>query len=76
MTTTMAANILAQGTFWLEPAASTSATEHDFVFHALLYITGFFFLLVLALMLSFIVLYRRRKGRTQAPGRRTTRRWN
>ncbi len=68
MTTTTAANILGQGSFWLEPAASTSAAAHDFVFDALLYITAFFFLLVLTLMLSFIVLYRRRKGSPPAGG--------
>ena len=58
----MATGLLAEGTFWLEPAASTSAREHDLVFYTVLYVTGFFFALVVTLMLAFIVLYRRRKG--------------
>jgi cytochrome c oxidase subunit 2 len=47
---------------WLGPAASTSAQRHDAVFYTVLYVTGFFFFLVMALMLTFVVLYRRRKG--------------
>jgi cytochrome c oxidase subunit II len=58
-------DIFAQSTFWLEPAASTSATRHDFVFYIILYVTAFFFFLVVTLMLAFIVLYRRRKGLLQ-----------
>jgi cytochrome c oxidase subunit 2 len=58
--------ILAEGSFWLEPAASTSAEQHDAVFYAVLYVTAFFFLLVLGLMLAFVVLYRRRKGQPPA----------
>ena len=54
--------IFAQASFWLEPAASTSAQEHDRVFYTVLYVTSFFFLLVVGLMLTFIVLYRRRRG--------------
>jgi cytochrome c oxidase subunit II len=54
--------LFADGTVWLEPAASTSAHRHDAVFHTVLYVTGFFFILVMLLMLTFIVLYRRRKG--------------
>jgi cytochrome c oxidase subunit II len=65
--------ILAQTSFWLEPAASTSAREHDPVFYTLLYVTGFFFVLVVSLMLTFIVIYRRRKGTapTDAPTHNT-----
>ena len=55
-------HIFAQASFWLEPAASTSAQEHDRVFYTVLYVTSFFFLLVVGLMLAFIVLYRRRRG--------------
>ena len=61
-------HILAQASFWLEPAASTSAQEHDRVFYTVLYVTSFFFALVVGLMLTFIVLYRRRKGGAGEPG--------
>jgi cytochrome c oxidase subunit 2 len=57
-------SLLAQGTFWLDPPASTSAKNHDLVFYALLSVMGFFFFLVVAIMLTFVVQYRRRKGRT------------
>ena len=45
-------DILAQASFWLEPVASTSAQRHDTVFYTVLWVTGFFFALVVALMLS------------------------
>jgi cytochrome c oxidase subunit 2 len=54
--------LLAQRSFWLETPASTSAVAHDFAFYALLYVMGFFFFLVTAVMLAFVVKYRRRKG--------------
>ncbi len=54
--------LLAHGTFWLDPPASTSAQNHDLVFYPLLYVMAFFFFLVVTIMLSFVVLYRRRKG--------------
>jgi cytochrome c oxidase subunit II len=57
--------LFADSSFWLGPAASTSAQRHDSVFYTVLYVTGFFFCLVVGLMLLFIVLYRRR--REQAP---------
>ena len=60
--TALLPTFLAQASFWLEPAASTSAQEHDRVFYTVLYVTSFFFALVVGLMLTFIVLYRRRKG--------------
>lgn len=61
-------NVLAQSTFWLESAASTSAEKHDTVFYTVLYVTGFFFLVVLALMVSFVVIYRRRRGEPGGEG--------
>ena len=60
--------IFAQASFWLEPAASTSAQRHDTVFYTVLWVTVFFFALVVALMLLFIVLYRRRKGEPPRTG--------
>ena len=61
MTSASAYSLWGDGTFWLEPAASTSAEKHDVVFRAVSYTTGFFFFLVVALMLLFIVRYRRQK---------------
>jgi cytochrome c oxidase subunit 2 len=58
----MISSLLAQRSFWLEPPASTSAQNHDLVFYALLYTMAFFFFLVVAIMLAFVVRYRRRKG--------------
>jgi cytochrome c oxidase subunit II len=60
--------LLAQRSFWLEPPASTSAGQHDVVFHTVLYVTGFFFVLVVCLMLFFIVRYRRRKASETGDG--------
>jgi cytochrome c oxidase subunit 2 len=56
--------LLAHGTFWLDPPASTSAQNHDLVFYPLLYVMAFFFFLVVTIMLSFVVLYHRRKGQS------------
>ena len=64
----MPPSIFAQASFWLEPAASTSAQRHDPVFYTVLWVTVFFFALVVALMLLFVVLYRRRKGEPQREG--------
>jgi cytochrome c oxidase subunit II len=58
--------LFADGASWLGPTASTSARQHDVIFQTILYVTGFFFALVIVLMLSFIVLYHRRKGRPSA----------
>jgi cytochrome c oxidase subunit 2 len=60
--------VFAQAGFWLEPAASTSARQHDAVFYTLLYVATFFFLLVVTLMLVLVVRYRRRKGAAWSPG--------
>jgi cytochrome c oxidase subunit 2 len=64
----MAPSIFAQASFWLEPAASTSAQQHDTVFYTVLWVTAVFFALVVGLMLLFIALYRRRKGEPQRTG--------
>ena len=52
----------AEKSFWLETPASNSAQTHDFVFYILLYVMAFFFFLVMAVMLAFVVIYRQRKG--------------
>jgi cytochrome c oxidase subunit 2 len=61
------ANILADG-FWLPAVGSPSAERYHFLFHLILYITGFFFLVVVGLMLTFVVRYRRRAGQAYAKG--------
>jgi len=55
--------MLAQAkTFWLPDRASTAGESHDFIWNVVLYTTGFFFLLVVTLMVTFIIKYRRRAG--------------
>ena len=58
----LAPDLLADATFWFEPAASASAQRHDVVFYTLLCVSGFFFALVIAIMLLMVVVYRRRRG--------------
>lgn len=48
------------GTFWLPRAGSTTASNVDFMFMAITYICYFFFVLVVALMIIFVVRYRQR----------------
>jgi len=55
-------------TFWLPVSGSTGAEKHDAVFYPILYVTTFFFLVVVGLMLTFIVKYRRRKGVAHGTG--------
>jgi cytochrome c oxidase subunit II len=61
-------HLLAQASFWLEPAASTSAEAHDPIFYTVLYVSAAFFAIVVALMLTFIVVFRRRPGVAMADG--------
>ncbi len=49
-------------TFWFPAQASTFAKEVDFFFWAVLWICIFFFVLVVGLMVTFVVKYRRRPG--------------
>jgi cytochrome c oxidase subunit 2 len=51
-----------RGSFWMPPQASTTAAEVDFVFYFIYWISVFFFILIVGLMTSFIILYRKRKG--------------
>ncbi len=48
------------GTFWLPRAGSTTASNVDFMFMAITYLCYFFFALVVALMIIFVVRYRQR----------------
>lgn len=48
---------------WLPQNISTYGGEVDFLFYVIYYITGIAFLLVAAVMVAFLVLYRQREGR-------------
>jgi cytochrome c oxidase subunit 2 len=52
----------AEPTFWFPEQASTFGTDVDFTFHFILYISYFFFALVVALMVYFAYRYRYRDG--------------
>jgi cytochrome c oxidase subunit 2 len=48
--------------FWLPPSASEGAAAIDWLFYLILYISAFFFVLILAVMVYFVIRYRRREG--------------
>lgn len=50
-----------KGTFWLPPAASTTAHNTDSLFYFIFYLSLFFFVVIMAAMVAFAVRYRRRK---------------
>ncbi len=52
----------AGGTFWLPPQSSSTAHYVDAAFHLILAIASLFFLLIVALMVVFVVRFRRRPG--------------
>jgi len=54
------------GSFWLPPARSTAAPAVDDLFYLILYVSAFFFTLIVALMILFVIRYRRRPGYVQA----------
>ena len=56
-----------EGTFWLPPAISSVAREVDWVFYLVLWISVFFFLLIVALMVVFLFKYRARPGHEVEP---------
>ena len=55
------------GSFWLPPPSATSAIWVDRAFYFLLYVSTFFFLLIVGLMTFFVVRYRRREGVEPGP---------
>jgi len=61
---TMPFAILAQsgGGLWMPPKASTHAGDVDFLFHFILWLSVFFFLLVTALVVVFVWKYHHREG--------------
>jgi cytochrome c oxidase subunit 2 len=56
--------LLAQqtGSFWLPPRASTTAASVDWAFYFVFYTALVFFVLIVAVMLLFVIRYRRRPG--------------
>lgn len=56
-----------EATFWMPPQGSTIAPSIDWMFMAITYLSYFFFVLVVALMVIFVVRYRQR-GREIHPG--------
>src|SRR5512141_519972 len=51
-----------QGSFWFPAQASRYAPEVDFLFNFILWISAVFFVVIIALMVLFIIRYRRRAG--------------
>ncbi len=56
------------GTLWLPPAASTAAPATDAVFYFIYWVSVFFFVLIVGLMVYFVFRYRQRVAGTLAPG--------
>jgi len=56
--------LLGDSPFWLPTPDSTTAPAVDRVFYLVLWISAFFFLLVVASMVYFVIRYRRRPGHT------------
>lgn len=54
--------------FWLPPQASTSAPDVDFAFYFVYWISVFFFILIVSVMVAFVILYRRRDHVTDLSG--------
>lgn len=50
------------GSFWLPPPDSTTAGSVDGLFYFLLWLSAFFFTLIVGLMVLFVIRYRRRPG--------------
>ncbi|MDZ4831985.1 MAG: cytochrome c oxidase subunit II [Phycisphaerae bacterium] len=56
------------GGFWLPQASSTSAASVDWMFNAITWLSYFFFVLIVGIMLVFIVKYRQRGREVRAGG--------
>jgi cytochrome c oxidase subunit 2 len=54
-------------TFWFPPQASTTAHDIDSLWFFIYWICIFFFVIIVAVMLWFVVKYRRRPGHTEQP---------
>ncbi len=63
------ASVSTEGGFWLPPQGSTDAVEVDRIFNLVFWVSAFFFVLIVGLMIFFVIRYRRRPGREEAePG--------
>jgi len=60
------ASVQAGGGFWMPVQGSTSAVVVDRIFSLVLWVSVFFFVLIVFLMVLFVVRYRRREGREDA----------
>ncbi|HEV7282917.1 MAG TPA: cytochrome c oxidase subunit II [Pirellulaceae bacterium] len=56
----------AEGSFFLPPQSSTVAPQVDYVFNLVLWISAFFFVLIVAVMIYFVVKYRHRPGHVES----------
>ena len=55
-------------TFWLPTRGSTVAKDVDALFYFLTYLSTFFFVLIVAVMIIFVLKYRRKEGTARAEG--------
>ncbi|MGV8039441.1 MAG: cytochrome c oxidase subunit II [Thermoanaerobaculaceae bacterium] len=55
------------GGFWMPPPASTTAGEVDALFHFILWLSAFFFALIVGLGVLFVVRFHRRRAATPEP---------
>lgn len=69
MLTNRFAGLLAESgpTFWMPARGSEWAGTVDWLFHYILYISAFFFLLIVVLMVAFVIRYRHRPGHAPQP---------
>ena len=56
------ASAAGQPSFWLPEQGSTASSSVDWLFYLILWISVFFFLLIVGLMIVFVIRYRRREG--------------
>jgi cytochrome c oxidase subunit 2 len=59
-------SVQAGGDFWMPVEGSTGAVAVDRIFSLVLWVSVFFFVLIVFLMVLFVVRYRRREGREEA----------
>jgi cytochrome c oxidase subunit 2 len=59
-------SIQAGGSFWMPVEGSTTSVAVDRIFSLVLWVSVFFFVLIVFLMVLFVVRYRRREGREEA----------
>ncbi len=60
------AAVQTEGTFWMPVQGSSGAAPVDRIFGFVFWVSVFFFVLIVALMVTFVIRYRRRPGREEA----------